>query len=61
MKVSIFIKGRRDPVVYEGERIDIMDFNLENIEYKQIRCFKKGRSQSELILSDLIIKIKSNE
>lgn len=58
MKVSIFLKGRRDPIVYEGEKIDIVDFNLNGVDYKQIRCFnKKGSSKSELILKDLITKI----
>ena len=41
MKVSIFLKGKKDPVVYEGERIDIIDLNLNGIDYKQVRCFNK--------------------
>ncbi|MGG7059754.1 hypothetical protein ACQPUY_00120 [Clostridium nigeriense] len=57
MKVSIFLKGKKDPIVYEGEKIDIVDLNLNKVEYKQIRCFKKGSSKSELILNDLITKI----
>lgn len=58
MKVSIFLKGRKDPIIYEEEKIDIVDFNLNGVEYKQIRCFnKKGSSKSELIVKDLIIKI----
>lgn len=58
MKVSIFLNGKKDPIEYEGERIDIIDLNLNNIDYKQIRCFnKKGSSKSELIIKDLINKI----
>ncbi|MCR1950056.1 MULTISPECIES: hypothetical protein [Clostridium] len=58
MKVSIFLKGKKDPVVYEGERIDIIDLNLNGIDYKQVRCFnKKGSSKSELIVNNLINKI----
>ena len=57
MKISIFLKGRKEPIVYEGEKIDIVDFNLNGINYKQVRCFKRGSSKSELILSDLITKI----
>ncbi|MGG7143242.1 hypothetical protein ACQPVP_07215 [Clostridium nigeriense] len=57
MKVSIFLKGKKDPIVYEGEKIDIVDLNLNKVEYKQIRCFKKGSSKSELILNNLIVKI----
>ena len=59
MKVSIFVKGKKDPLIYEGEKIDIVDFNLNGVEYKQIRCFnKKGSSKSELIVKDLITNIK---
>lgn len=59
MQISIFIKGKKDPLIYEGEKIDIVDFNLNGVEYKQIRCFnKKGSSKSELIVKDLITKIK---
>lgn len=58
MEVIIHIKGSKDPVVYKGDRIDILDFTMENIDYKQIRYFRKGFSKSELIRKDLITKIK---
>lgn len=58
MKVFIFLKGKKDPVVYEGEKIDIVDLNLNGTNYKQVRCFnKKGSSKSELIVNNLINKI----
>ena len=58
MKVSIFLKGKKDPVVYEGEKIDIVDLNLNGTNYKQVRCFNKnGSSKSELIVNNLINKI----
>lgn len=57
MKISIFLKGKKDPLVYEAEKIDIVDFSLNGVNYKQVRCFKKGSSKSELISSDLITKI----
>lgn len=58
MKVSIFLKGKKDPVVYEGEKIDIVNLNLNRVDYKQVRCFnKKGSSKSELIVNNLINKI----
>lgn len=58
MEVAIYIKGNKEPIIYKGERIDILDFVLDNVEYKQIRYFKKGMSKSELIKKDLIVKIK---
>ena len=59
MKLYVYLKGKKDPVVYEGEKIDVVDFNLNGLDYKQIRYFKKGSSKSELILKDLIVNIKS--
>lgn len=59
MKLYVFLKGKRDPIVYEGEKIDVVDFNFNGLDYKQIRCFKKGISKSELILKELITNIKN--
>lgn len=57
MKVSIFLKGIKEPLTYMGDKIDVIDLNLNGINYKQVRCFKNGTSKSELILKELIIKI----
>ncbi|MDZ7542567.1 hypothetical protein ACH36K_10860 [Clostridium sp. MB05] len=57
MKVSIFLKGRKEPITYMGDKIDVIDLNLNGINYKQVRYFKNGTSKSELILKELIIKI----
>ena len=59
MKLYVFWKGKKDPVIYEGEKIDVVDFNLNGNDYKQIRCFKNGSSKSELILRNLISNIKN--
>lgn len=61
MEVSIYLKGRRDPVVYSGDRIDVLDFEMNEIKYKQIRYFRKGFSKSELIQSDLIKRIQEKK
>ena len=45
-------------VVYKGDRIDVLDFEMGGIKYKQIRCFKKGFSKSELIETEIIKTIK---
>lgn len=58
MEVLIYLKGKKEPVTYKGDRIDILDFSMNGIEYKQIRYFRKGFSKSELIQKDLITKIK---
>lgn len=57
MKASIFLKGKKEPRIYEGDKIDILDLNLNGINYLQIRCFRKGSSKSELIVKDLVNKI----
>ena len=58
MEVQITVKGKKEPLVFKGDRIDILDFEMEGIKYKQIRYFKKGFSKSEYINSSLIMKIK---
>ena len=58
MKIKISIKGQKEPIIYSGDRIDVLDFEMDNVKYKQIRYFRKGFSKSELIMSDLIVKIK---
>lgn len=58
MQISIRIKNSKNPLIYKGERIDILDFDMNGVKYKQIRCFNKGFSKSELILEELILNIK---
>ena len=57
MKIQINIKGQKEPIFYIGDRIDILDFEMNNEKYKQIRYFRKGFSKSELLKADLVIKI----
>ena len=58
MEISVYLKSKKDPIKYTGDRIDVLDFEMDNVKYKQIRSFRKGFSKSELIMSDLIVKIK---
>ncbi|PRR78629.1 hypothetical protein CLLI_14980 [Clostridium liquoris] len=57
MEVHIFLKGENHPVVYSGDRIDVLDFQMSGVKYKQIRYFRKGFSKSELIEGSIINKI----
>lgn len=57
MEIEVFIKEQKEPIIYKGDRIDVLDFEMGGIKYKQIRCFKDGFSKSELIVSNLISKI----
>lgn len=61
MEIKIYVIGRKDPLVYTGDRIDILDFEMNNENFKQIRVFKKGFSKSELIKTELIKKIIENK
>lgn len=61
MEVHIFVKGKAEPTIFKGERIDILDINLQGIDYKQIRYFRKGISKSQYISVDIINKIKTFE
>ena len=58
MEIIVYLKSKKDPIKYTGDRIDVLDFEMDNVKYKQIRSFRKGFSKSELIMSDLIVKIK---
>lgn len=61
MEISIYLKGRRDPLVYSGDRIDVLDFEMNDVKYKQIRYFRKGFSKSELVQADLIKRIQEKK
>lgn len=58
MELQVRVKGRRDPIVFKGDRIDVLDFEMQGIKYKQIRYFRKGFSKSEYIQDDLIVNVK---
>lgn len=57
MEVHIFIKGKKEAEIYKGDRIDILDFYMNGVKYKQVRYFKNGFSKSQLIESNIIDKI----
>ncbi|MBV7273634.1 hypothetical protein [Clostridium thailandense] len=57
MELHVFLKNEKEPVVYKGDRIDVLDFEMTGVKYKQIRYFKKGFSKSELIEEKIINKI----
>ena len=57
MKIKVIVKGKKDPIIYSGDRIDILDFEMNGEKFKQIRYFKKGFSKSELLKADLITKV----
>ena len=40
MKVLIYLKGKKDPIIYEGDRVDVVDLNLNGVDYKQVRYFR---------------------
>ena len=61
MQLIVKIKNSKNPLMYVGERIDILDYNMNGTKYKQIRCFNKGFSKSELILDELILSIKEKD
>ena len=57
MEVHVFLKGNKQAVIYKGDRIDVLDFEMSGVKYKQIRYFRKGMSKSELVETECIIKI----
>ncbi|WP_027633955.1 hypothetical protein [Clostridium hydrogeniformans] len=61
MEVKIYLKGQNAPITYMGDRIDVLDFKMNGVDYKQIRTFKKGFSKSELIETKAITRIYEME
>lgn len=57
MELHIFINGKKEPEIFKGDRIDVLDFEMSGIKYKQVRYFRKGISKSQLIESQLIKRI----
>lgn len=57
MEIHIYLKGKKEPEIYKGDRVDVLDFEMAGTAYKQIRYFKGGISKSLLIEKDLIQKI----
>ena len=58
MQVLVYLKGKKEPVIYSGDRIDILDFSMNGVDYMQIRYFRKGFSKSVLVEKKIISKIK---
>lgn len=61
MELLIYVRGKKEALVYKGDRVDILDFQMNGVKYKQIRYFRKGFSKSELIESSLITKIQEKK
>jgi hypothetical protein len=57
IEVQVFLKGSKQAVIYKGDRIDVLDFEMNRIKYKQIRYFRNGLSKSELVEEESINKI----
>ncbi len=57
MEVHIYLKGNKKAFIYKGDRIDVLDFVMNKVKYKQIRYFRKGFSKSELVEEESIVKI----
>ena len=57
MELRIQVKGKNVPIVFKGDRIDVLDFQMNGVKYKQIRYFRKGFSKSEYIDESLIKRI----
>lgn len=61
MELHIRIKGMVDPIIFKGDRIDVLDFEMNGVKYKQIRYFRKGFSKSEYIEESLIKQMRERK
>ncbi|ACD22090.1 hypothetical protein FDB55_12765 [Clostridium botulinum] len=58
MELQVYLKGKKEPLIFKGDRIDVLDMELQGKKYKQIRYFRKGFSKSEYIESSLITRMR---
>ncbi|WP_315081694.1 hypothetical protein [uncultured Clostridium sp.] len=58
MELQVYLKGKKEPLIFKGDRIDVLDMELQGKKYKQVRYFRKGFSKSEYIESSLITRIR---
>ncbi|NFO04068.1 hypothetical protein FDB23_08070 [Clostridium botulinum] len=58
MELQVYLKGKKEPLIFKGDRIDVLDMELKGKKYKQIRYFRKGFSKSEYIESSLITRMR---
>lgn len=58
MEIKLALKGIREHRIISGDRVDVLEIEIEGIAYTQIRVFKKGFSKSEYVKTDLIQFIK---
>ena len=56
MEVEVKLKNG-ETVKFTGDRVDVLDFENEGINYKQIRYFRKGFSKSVYIEKESIKNI----
>jgi hypothetical protein len=47
MEIHIFLKNKKEAEIFKGDRIDILDFEMDSVKYKQVRYFRNGFSKSE--------------
>ncbi|NFQ40371.1 hypothetical protein FDG51_17295 [Clostridium botulinum] len=58
MELQVYLKGKKEPLIFKGDRIDVLDMELQGKKNKQIRYFRKGFSKSEYIESSLITRMR---
>lgn len=58
MQIDIYVKASKDPIIFKGDRIDVKDFEMDGIKYKQIRYFRKLVSKSTYIKESDIVSIR---
>ncbi|MCM1990107.1 hypothetical protein [Oceanirhabdus seepicola] len=60
-KVQIYLKNTKEPTEILGDRIDILEYERDGIEYYQIRYFRKGFSKSIYIEKRDVKKVIEQE
>jgi len=60
-KIQVYLKNMKEPTEISGDRIDILEYERDGVEYYQIRYFRRGFSKSIYIEKADVKKIIEQE
>ncbi len=60
-KVQVYFKNTKEPTEISGDRVDVLEYERDGVEYYQIRHFRRGFSKSIYIEKREVKKIIEQE
>jgi len=60
-KVQVYLKNTKQPTEISGDRIDVLEYQRDGVDYYQIRYFRRGFSKSVYIEKKDVKKVIEQE